>query len=319
MRAVIFVFILLPISCGPRGDEVVVYTSVDDIYSQLVFAAFTKETGIRVLLVFDTEEAKTLGLVHRLIAEGSRPQCDVFWSGEAARTVLLKKKGLLEPYRPKSANDIPARWRDVQDSWTGFSVRGRTIVYNKKLVQDPPKTVYDLTLPRWKGKVAIANPLYGTTATHILVLAQRRGESSVLGFLAALRANQVRVVGGNSHVRDLVARGDCEVGLTDTDDVAIGLARGDDLGFAPTENDADGLMLIPNTAALIKSAPHPAQARTFLDWLFRQETEDLLHDGPSRQISIRKLPKGLTDPPVDWDRLADQEDLLSKAKESLGL
>src|SRR5688500_17327831 len=65
MRAVVFGFtLLLASACRSRSEEVVVYTSVDDLYSKRIFEAFTKETGIRVLPVFDTEEAKTLGLVH---------------------------------------------------------------------------------------------------------------------------------------------------------------------------------------------------------------------------------------------------------------
>ena len=93
MKAVLFGFsLLLATACRPRTDEVVVYTSVDDLYAREIFAAFTRETGIRVLPVFDTEEAKTLGLVHRILAEKAKPQCDVFWSGECARTVLLKKQ-----------------------------------------------------------------------------------------------------------------------------------------------------------------------------------------------------------------------------------
>ena len=49
-------FSLLLAACsGSRSEEVVVYTSVDDLYAKDIFAAFTKETGIRVLPVFDTE------------------------------------------------------------------------------------------------------------------------------------------------------------------------------------------------------------------------------------------------------------------------
>lgn len=319
MKAVLYLGALFLLAgCTPSSPEVVVYTSVDDVYSQSIFDAFTKETGIRVLPVYDTEEAKTLGLVHRLIAEKARPQCDVFWSGEAARTVVLKKQGLLEAYRPKSAEDIPERWRDPQGMWTGFSVRARAVVYNPKRVKDPPRKLSDLAAPAWKGRVAIANPLFGTTATHLLVLAQRRGEESTLALLRALRDNGVRVVGGNSHVRDLVARGDCDAGLTDTDDIAVGKARGDEIAAAPTDEDAGSFFLIPNTASLIKSAPHPEQARRFLEWLLRPETEDLLYQGPSKQLPIRKLAKDSGGPPIDWERLSEHEDFLAKAKEALG-
>jgi len=58
---------------------VVVYTSVDQVYSEPVIRAFEKRTGILVLPVYDVEASKTTGLVNRLIAERGRPQADVFW------------------------------------------------------------------------------------------------------------------------------------------------------------------------------------------------------------------------------------------------
>ena len=320
MKAVLFGFsLLLATACSPRTDEVVVYTSVDDIYAKGIFAAFTKETGIRVLPVFDTEEAKTLGLVHRILAEKAKPQCDVFWSGECARTVLLKKEGALETYQPPSAKDIPARWADPEGTWTGFSVRSRVIVYNTARVKEPPRTLAEIAEPRWKGRVAIANPMFGTTATHMIALSQLWGEERALAFLRGLQANQVRVVGGNSHVRDLVARGDCDLGLTDTDDVYVGKARGDAIEIARTGFESGELCIIPNTAALIKSAPHPENGRRFLDWLLRRETEEMLYKGPAQQLPIRMLPKDAPAPPMDWDRLAASESFLLKAKGALGL
>ena len=85
------------VSCSPPTDAaVVVYTSFDEVHARAVFDAFRAETGLKVLPVYDTEEAKTLGLVHRLIEESRSPQADVYWSGEAARTALLADRGVLE-------------------------------------------------------------------------------------------------------------------------------------------------------------------------------------------------------------------------------
>jgi hypothetical protein len=69
-------------ACRSSSKDVVVDTSVDQPFSQPVFAAFEKQTGIHVRAVYDTEETKSTGVVNRLIAEarrsdrGSRSQHD---------------------------------------------------------------------------------------------------------------------------------------------------------------------------------------------------------------------------------------------------
>ena len=324
MRRAFVVLALLGVSCdSSRPLEVVVYTSVDDIYAQSIFEAFTKETSIRVLPVFDTEEAKTLGLVHRILAEKAHPQADVFWSGDCARSALLKKNGVLEPYRIPSAEGIGAEWRDADHAWTGFGARARVLVYNTKKTRTPPRTIAELADPQWKGKIAVANPLFGTTAAHVAALAQVRGEEAAVQLFAALRANEARFVGGNSYVRDLVAGGDCVAGLTDSDDVWIGKARGDPIEMLYPDQDGAGTFVIPNSAALLKGAPHPASAKRFLDWLLQPETEKLLEKGPSHQMPLRPAGSGelsrVKAMKVDWGRLNDSEALLDKLKSALGL
>lgn len=324
MRAVCFgLALLLASACGPRADEVVVYTSVDDLYAKEVFDAFAKETGIRVLPVFDTEESKTLGLVHRILEERAHPQADVFWSGDCARSALLKHEGALDAYRIPTAAGIGPEWRDADFAWTGFAARARVIVYNTKHVQDPPRSVADLADPKWKGRIAVANPLFGTTAAHVAALAQVRGEEPVLRLFTALRGNGVRFVGGNSAVRDLVARGDCDAGLTDTDDVWIGKQRGDPIEMVYPDQEAGGTLAIPNSASLLRGAPRAANARRFLDWLLRPETEALLARGPSHEMPVRRevsdeLSKIRT-LRVDWGRLTASDALLDKVKQALGL
>ena len=76
------------------NKQVVVYTSVDDVFARPVCEQFERDTGIRVLLVPDTEETKSTGLLNRLIAEKQRPQADVFWSGDPVRAAILKSKGI---------------------------------------------------------------------------------------------------------------------------------------------------------------------------------------------------------------------------------
>ena len=92
IRSIAFFIAFLNMSCTNNADIVVVYTSVDQIFSEPVLRQFETETGIEVRAVYDTEETKSTGVLNRLIAEKDNPQCDVFWSGDPVRTIVLQSK-----------------------------------------------------------------------------------------------------------------------------------------------------------------------------------------------------------------------------------
>ena len=96
------------------SGEVVIYTALDRQYSEPILKQFEEATGIEVRPVYDTEAAKTVGLVNRLMAERDRPKCDVFWNNEILRSIQLKREGLTAPYVSPSAADIPASFKDAE-------------------------------------------------------------------------------------------------------------------------------------------------------------------------------------------------------------
>jgi len=117
-----------------KPREVVIYTSVDQVFSEPILDRFQEETGIIVKAVYDVEAAKTTGLVNRLIAEKGNPLWDVWWNGEIAQTVLLKNKGILTPYFSPEAASIPNEYIDPENYWTGFGGRARVCLVNTELL-----------------------------------------------------------------------------------------------------------------------------------------------------------------------------------------
>ena len=105
--------------CSKRApqQEVVVYTSLDKVFSQPILEEFENKTGIGVKAVYDSEATKTTGLVNRLIAEKDSPRADVFWNSETGRTIVLKQKGILTSYKSLSAVDIPSTFKDRDGYW----------------------------------------------------------------------------------------------------------------------------------------------------------------------------------------------------------
>lgn len=232
--------------CRAKAPEVVVYASQDQVYAEPILQEFSRRTAIRVRAVYDSEAVKTVGLVNRLLAEKSNPQCDVFWNNEALRTHQLDQRGVLE-------------------KWASFGYRSRRIVINTNLVATSRSlSLAALTNSEWHGKVALAYPLFGTTATHFLALRQHWGAERWETWCRALQANKPFLVDGNSVVVKFVSRGEAWIGLTDSDDIAAGQKAGLPIAALPVTEKS---LLIPNTVAIIRGARHPDPAQRLFDYL----------------------------------------------------
>jgi iron(III) transport system substrate-binding protein len=317
---------------APNADKTVtVYVSTDRVFSEPVLREYERRSGVKVNAVYDTEETKSTGLANRLLAEKGRPQADVFWSNEPVRTLVLKSRGVLAPYRSPSAEGIPPVLIDPDGYWTGFSARVRVIAYNTKMVtaEEAPQSVFDLADAKWKGQVAMADPRFGSTSFHVAALYALAGDEKMDDFFRRLQANGVRVVDGNSVVRDLVARGDVKVGLTDTDDVNVAIENGQPVGMVLPDRNGLGVPVMPNMVSLIANAPHPEDARTLIDYLLSADVERQLAQSEAVQIPLhagvpgpKNIPAIETFKPMtlDYAKAASRvEDVTTRLAPILGL
>ena len=279
-----------PESAQNADRAVTVYVSTDRVFSEPVLREYERRSGVRVEAVYDTEETKSTGLANRLLAEASRPQADVFWSNEPVRTLVLKSRNVLAPYRSPNAAGIPAALVDADGYWTGFSARIRVIAYNTQLVKanEAPQSVFDLADPRWKGQVAIADPRFGSTSFHVAALYAELGEAKADDLFRRLRANGVRVVDSNSTVRDLVVRGEVKVGLTDTDDVNVGIEDGQPVAMVLPDKEGLGVPVMPNMVSLIANGPHPEEGKRLIDYLLSPDVERQLAESEAVQIPLHE-------------------------------
>ena len=287
------------VGCRERAEpSVVVYVSVDQIHAEPLLRRFEADRGIHVRAVYDVEAARTTGLVQRILAEAPHARADVFWSGEAAQTAVLAEQGVLAPHRPPGL-ERPASCLDPDGLWTSVGGRVRVLLVNvERLRPDQyPTRLDDLVSGRVPAeRVGLAWPLFGTTATHGAALYATRGPEAARQLFARLHAQGARFVDGNSVVRDLVARGDLWVGLTDADDARGALERGAPVAVVAPDQDGAGTLLVVGTLAVLAGAPHPAEARALVDFLASREAEQALVDFGFAQVRLGDLGSGSTDP-----------------------
>jgi iron(III) transport system substrate-binding protein len=309
--------------------SLVVYCSADADLASPIFAAFTKQTGVAINPVFDTEATKTTGLTNRLLQEKDRPRADLWWSSEPFGTIKLARAGVLDD----STSDIaesdmkdrggwPRLLRDQKwttpatpeagakgPRWYGFGSRARVVVYNTKFVpKEEAPTAYNMFLvERFKGRIAMAKPQFGTTRGHMAMLVDAWDKGPFGDWLSAMKQAEVRLYDGNSAVVRAVANGEAHVGFTDSDDVFAGQREGWPVAMSfiqcpdPNTKRVDrfhprwaemqhtaktGTLLIPNTIARVRGGPNAADAPAFIDFLLSKPTQRIMAQSESRNVPV---------------------------------
>jgi iron(III) transport system substrate-binding protein len=256
--------------CGKAQSRVVVYCAQDREFAEVIFEDFKQKTGLEVTPKYDIESEKSVGLALEISREKDRPRCDVHWNNEILWTIRLQRQGLLEPYVCPAAAPFPAFAKAKDNTWCAFAERARVLLVNTKLLpkaEDRPRSLLDLTDPRWKGRADMAKPNFGTSATQAACLFEVLGTEKARQFYLDLKKNDVQIVPGNKQVAEGVSEGRFAVGITDTD-------------------DAMGTLFIPNTVAIIRGSPNPAGARRLVDFLLSPEVESKLAEAESHQIPL---------------------------------
>jgi iron(III) transport system substrate-binding protein len=163
------------------------------------------------------------------------------------------------------------------------------IVFNKRLMAeaDVPKRVDSLADPDFAKRTCFANPLYGTTSMHAATLLQAWGLERATRFFKQFAANGGRMVASNGEVKRRVAMGEFALGLTDSDDVAVGLAEGKELGFVvPDQGSEDmGAVLVPAVPVVISGAPHTRDAEVLVSFLVSTQAQWLLVESDAEFLS----------------------------------
>jgi iron(III) transport system substrate-binding protein len=315
--------------CPRSAPQVVLYCSQDREFADTILDAFRQLTGLGVAPKFDSEAAKSVALYEEIVADRNRPRCDVFWNNEILNTIRLQRQGLLEPYDSPSAIPYPGQWKAKDHTWHAFAGRARVLIVNTRLVKekDRPRSLLDLTHERWRGRVVMAKPNHGTSATQAACLFEVLGKDEAQQFYRGLKANEVRIAPGNKDVAVWVGEGrtklgqEVAVGITDTDDALAEARAGRDVAIIFPDSKAGphprmGTLVLPNTVAIIKGCPNLAGAKRLVDYLLSADVEAKLAEGDSGQLPLSlaveaKLPPELEGlrtvlaMAVDWERAAD--------------
>jgi iron(III) transport system substrate-binding protein len=284
---------------GPAaGEEVVVYSSVDEENAKKVLDAFTKATGIQVRFTFLSSGPA----VARLEAEKGNPRADLWFGAPSENHVAAKEKGLTQPYRSPHGQELAPRFRDQDGYWTSFYMNPLGLGLNTKVLKDRgapvPESWEDLLRPEFRNQIQMPSPqTSGTGYNMVAALVQMWGEDRAFEYLKKLHPNVQTYTQSGTAPSKAAAIGQAAIGIQFTPAFLQLADEGYPLQLVfPKE----GVGFEAPAISIVKGAPNLAAAKKLVDWFLTVEGQNTLTDAKTYFFPVNpkaKLAKGL--PPFD--------------------
>ncbi|MBI5103565.1 MAG: iron ABC transporter substrate-binding protein [Solirubrobacterales bacterium] len=262
---------------GDDGDKLTVYSGRNEKLIGDLVESFKKDTGVDV----EVRYGDSAELAATIAEEGDASPADVFFSQDAGALGAVEQAGLLKALPQATLDKVDARWRDPKGQWVGTSGRSRVIAYSTERVQegDVPDSVFDLTDPRYKGRIGLAPP---NASFQAFVSAMRIdvGDAKTEEWLRGIKANAPKLLENNIQTEEAIARGEIDLGLVNHYYVYELRAERPDFPVANhflKAGDPGALVNVAG-AGILKSADRPREAQRFVDYLLAVQGQQYFAD-----------------------------------------
>ncbi|KIL50847.1 Fe(3+) ABC transporter substrate-binding protein [Jeotgalibacillus campisalis] len=198
-----------------EAGEVNLYTSRHYETDQALYDAFTEETGIEVNVV----EGSGDELIERLNQEGESTEADLFITADAGNLHSASESELLQPVESEVlAENIPEKFRDVDNEWFGLTKRARVIVYDKERVDPSELSTYEaLTEPEWEDRIAVRSSSNMYNISLLASLIELNGSEEAAKWAEGIVNNMaIEPQGGDRDQAKAVAAGQADVAIMNT-------------------------------------------------------------------------------------------------------
>lgn len=255
------------------SGKVTIYSPNQAELNNPILKEFQDRTGVEVELI----SGGTGELLKRVQAEDGRPLGDVFFGGGAESLAAYSQ--YFEEYVTSEDGSIGEAYKDKNKKFTPFSALPMVIMYNKDLVPEGevPQSWAELIDPKWKGKIAFADPAKsGSSFTQVVTMLSAFGRDDGKGwdYVRSFIDNlDGKILSGSSMVYKGVSDKEFALGVTLEEAALRNLEGGANVGLIyPSE----GTSAVPDGLAVIKGAKNMENAKAFVDFAVSKDVQDML-------------------------------------------
>ena len=261
---------------GRAATALTLYSAQHEQMVDLVTAAFTRQTGIKVLV----HSGEAPEIANQIAREGARSPADVYWTENSPELMLVDEKGLLAKVDAATLAAVPAKFSADTGNWVGVLARESALAFNPAKIAEAalPASLLELSRPEWKGRVAIA-PGDADFLPLIDAVVQIKGRPAALAWLRGLKAN-AQLFDDDEAVVAAVDRGAAATGVINSYywarlQAEQGAAKTPSRIYHFTHGDVGGLINVSG-AGVLKSTRHPSEAQRFVAFLVSKPVQEML-------------------------------------------
>jgi len=234
---------------------------------------FEEKTGIKITWVSHGDAGE---IVSRLIQEGKNSNADIILGVDQNLAPRVLSSGLLEAYRPKGAENIFKELViDSKYHITPFDYSYFAIVYDSQTINNPPKSLEDLTLPQFNQKLILIDPRTSSPGLGFFAWVKQIYGANWKDYWRRLQPSILTIGNGWSSAYGIFTKGEAPMVLSYT------TSPGYHLEYENTERYkaaifTDGHAMQIEAAGLLKSAKNKDNAKTFLDFMISPDFQNII-------------------------------------------
>ncbi len=193
-----------------QASELTLYSGRGEAFVKPIIEQFQRDTGIKVNVRYgDTAQLAVL-----IQEEGQRSPADLFWGQDAGAMGALANAGILATLTQDVYVGLPDIYTSATGQWVATSGRARVVAYSTTRVkqEELPQSVFDLTRPEYRGRVAIP-PTNGSFQAFVTAMRVLHGDARTLEWLEGLKANQPKIFRNNTTSVAGIADGEADFAL----------------------------------------------------------------------------------------------------------
>lgn len=262
-------------------------------FEDIIGERFTADTGIEIAVVQESGG----NLLARIAAERGNPQWDVLlFDGVGSLHALDQQGQFYTGFEPSNlSNLLPHAEALLPQNRAWFPVgetASNVIIFRHDLSVEPPATFFDLTHPRFRGLIGMADPAVAAPAYPAVAwFHYNYGFDRARDFYTDLLANDLQVFRTNGPVSRAIQSGDISVALLSSPQVYRLLNAGAPVTAVWPTNGAPASS---RGVAIQRTTAQLSVAQTFVEWMLRPETQQFLTDNAGHDGWFRASVAGVT-------------------------